>query len=119
MAVPPDDTIKVTPLLTVGLLRVAPEMSASVPPLLTVKPLITPPLNTISPPFNTMTAPPADTVTRGQCDTEIDIDSNLRMCWHDGISGAPTGELYGGYRCGATVGLNSSTAWERVVYQAD
>lgn len=41
-------------------------------------------------------------------------DDALRLSWHSG-----TGATYGGYRCGATRSLNSSTAWERLVYQAD
>lgn len=39
-------------------------------------------------------------------------DDALRLSWHAGQSS-------GGYRCGATRSLNGSTAWERLVYQAD
>src|SRR5262249_20728001 len=48
-----------------------------------------------------------------QCDTE-NVDGDQRLCWHTGLN-----KLAGGYRCGATIGLNASAAWERVIYQAD
>jgi hypothetical protein len=38
----------------------------------------------------------------------------LRLSWH--LSG---GSMHGGYRAGATLGLNSSTDWSRYIYQSD
>ncbi len=54
-----------------------------------------------------------DAVTLSQCDVASTPNSDLRLCWHT-LSTA-----VGGYRCGATTGLNSSTAWERIVFNAD
>jgi hypothetical protein len=53
-------------------------------------------------------------VARSSCDTMGSPDSEKRLCWH--TSG---GTLSGGYRCGTTTGLNSSSTWERLVYHAD
>jgi len=50
-----------------------------------------------------------DTLMLNECDTNSGAD---RLCWH----------LYmgvGGYRCGATTDLNSSPAWDRLIYQAN
>ena len=52
-----------------------------------------------------------ETVSLCGCDTG---NSNQRLCWH-----TMGGKLDGGYRCGATIELNASAAWERVIYQAD
>ena len=41
------------------------------------------------------------------CDTDS-TNGGLRLCWH--------ANNYGGYRCGATTGLNGSSAYTRVVY---
>ncbi len=56
----------------------------------------------------------SDSVSRNSCDTASGSYPSERLCWH--TSG---GSLSGGYRCGTTTGLNSSTAWERVVFHAD
>ena len=50
----------------------------------------------------------ASTPNNNSCDTNT---GGQRVCWHI--------DAVGGYRCGATTSLNSSTAWERVVYHAD
>lgn len=47
-----------------------------------------------------------DTVSRSSCDTN-NINADLRLCWH--TSGG------GGWRAGATTGLNGSIAWEKVL----
>lgn len=52
-----------------------------------------------------------DAVTLNECDVNTATNSNLRLCWHTVAAG--------GYRCGATTGLNASTAWERIVFHAD
>ncbi|MDB6139001.1 MAG: hypothetical protein JWO94_2073, partial [Verrucomicrobiaceae bacterium] len=49
-----------------------------------------------------------DTVTRNQADT-ASVDGDKRLSWHTGLSD-------GGYRAGSTTGLNSSNAYERLVY---
>jgi hypothetical protein len=54
-----------------------------------------------------------DTVSLCSCDTDTS-DGQDRLCWHTG-----GGTINGGYRCGNNVGLNGSTAWERVVLQAN
>jgi hypothetical protein len=55
--------------------------------------------------------PGGEAVTRGSCDT-TNTGSNNRLCWHTGGN-----TINGGWRCGSTTSLNSSTAWERIVYQ--
>jgi len=50
-----------------------------------------------------------DTSNLCNCDTDS-TDPTLRLCWHT--------NNYGGYRCGATQGLNGSNAYTRVVYSA-
>ncbi len=55
-----------------------------------------------------------DSVSRNSCDTGTGVAPTERLCWH--TSG---GSLSGGYRCGSTTSLNSSTAWERVVFSGD
>ncbi|MCB9548300.1 MAG: hypothetical protein H6706_20990 [Myxococcales bacterium] len=50
-------------------------------------------------------------VARNSCDTS-NVQPADRMCWHTG-----DGLINGGYRCGATLGLNDSAAWERVVFR--
>jgi hypothetical protein len=57
--------------------------------------------------------PAGDAVVLNQCDTTTATDSALRLCWHTLTTGSE------GWRCGATTSLNSSTAYERIVYQAD
>jgi len=54
-----------------------------------------------------------DAVTLSECDVATTPNSDLRLCWHT------LNTAVGGYRCGATTGLNSSTAWERIVFHAD
>ena len=51
-----------------------------------------------------------DSVTRSSCDT-ASTNPTYRLCWHTGGSG--------GYRCGATVGLNSATTWQKVIYHSN
>ncbi|MCA9545788.1 MAG: hypothetical protein KC613_15395, partial [Myxococcales bacterium] len=46
-------------------------------------------------------------LSRGECDTSDD-GGETRLCWH-------TINQAGGYRCGATEGLNGDANWERVV----
>jgi hypothetical protein len=58
-----------------------------------------------------------DPIIRDSCDVAADQDPgpnpDLRLCWHtEGNS------LDGGYRVGATTGLNGSTAYTRYIYQA-
>ncbi|HEX6244793.1 MAG TPA: hypothetical protein VFZ61_27930, partial [Polyangiales bacterium] len=55
-----------------------------------------------------------DTLNRFSCDVDTSGANTERLCWHTG-----GGNLNGGYRCGTTMGLNGSTAWERLVYQAN
>jgi hypothetical protein len=50
-----------------------------------------------------------DSVNKNNCDTLESGANDERLCWH-----LLVGE--GGYRCGATENLNSSTAFERIVY---
>lgn len=64
-------------------------------------------------------APLGDGITRNSCDTQDSsinangVDGALRLCWHtDGD------KLQGGWRCGYNDVLNSSTAYERVLFQA-
>lgn len=65
-------------------------------------------------------APQGDAITRNSCDTQdssIDvngIDGDLRLCWHTG------GDfIQGGWRCGLNDVLNSSFAYERLLFQAN
>jgi len=53
------------------------------------------------------------TVYRNSCDTESG-DAEQRLCWHTSAS-----RVTGGWRCGSTTSLNSSSDWERLVYTAD
>jgi hypothetical protein len=52
-----------------------------------------------------------DTVSRNTCDTGS-ADPAYRLCWH-------TGQGVGGYRCGASAGLNSDMTTERVIYHSN
>jgi len=52
----------------------------------------------------------ADTVSRNSCDTGA-ANAGTRLCFHTG-----GGNINGGYRCGADLGLNGSGAFERVLY---
>ncbi len=54
-----------------------------------------------------------DPVSLNECDVAGAPNNDRRLCWHTLSSGV------GGYRCGATSGLNFSTAWERIVFHAD
>ncbi|MGH7851529.1 MAG: IPTL-CTERM sorting domain-containing protein [Thermodesulfobacteriota bacterium] len=51
-----------------------------------------------------------DSVEKDNCDTDTSGANDERLCWHlDG----------GGFRCGVTTFLNSSTDFERIVYSAN
>ena len=50
-----------------------------------------------------------DTVSKNNCDTDNSGANDERLCWHLNDDG--------GYRCGAVVDLNGSTAFQRVVFQ--
>lgn len=52
-----------------------------------------------------------DAVTRNSCDT-MGTNAALRLCWH-------TGQGVGGYRAGATLGLNGDPTWTRRVLVDD
>ncbi|MGE0614823.1 MAG: pentapeptide repeat-containing protein [Bacteriovoracia bacterium] len=54
-----------------------------------------------------------DTLQRNSCDVGTN-QPEKRLCFH-----TQNQNLSGGYRCGATVGLNSSTAYERVFLKAN
>lgn len=54
-----------------------------------------------------------DAVNKNSCDIGS-TDPEQRLCWH-----AASGNLFGGYRCGTNLGLNTSTAWQRVVLHRD
>lgn len=62
-----------------------------------------------SPTYSWGFAGAGDSVSRSSCDVG-GTNADYRLCWH-------TDEWSGGYRVGATEGLNNSTDWERVVYQ--
>ena len=68
-------------------------------------------------------APGGAVITQTSADT-TDFSDPLRLSWHTdpapgGDSSAdPAATLHGGWRSGATTGLNSSTTWERVVLTA-
>ncbi|UJR18859.1 hypothetical protein I4U23_021987 [Adineta vaga] len=53
-----------------------------------------------------------DTATRGICDTGS-TNAIYRLCWFTG------GYVGGGYRCGASTGLNSDVNWERIIYHSN
>lgn len=55
-----------------------------------------------------------DTVMKEECDIDATGKNNQRLCWHVGTEGT-TGQFAGGYRCGATEGLNDSADYERVL----
>jgi hypothetical protein len=57
-------------------------------------------------------APSGDAVSRDSCDTSS-TDGASRLCWSTG-----SGLLTAGWRCGTSQGLATSTAYERLVYQA-
>lgn len=54
---------------------------------------------------------PGDGVSRNSCDTASGAHREARLCWH-----TSAGNINGGYRCGASTGLNASALWERLVY---
>jgi len=54
-----------------------------------------------------------DGVQRNSCDV-ANINPENRLCWHTGGDA-----ITGGYRCGATTGLNGSVAWERMLFHAN
>ncbi|MEW6146202.1 MAG: hypothetical protein AB1598_14410 [Thermodesulfobacteriota bacterium] len=51
-----------------------------------------------------------DSVIKDSCDVDESGANDERLCWHSNE---------GGYRCGATLELNSSTDFERIVYTSD
>jgi hypothetical protein len=53
-----------------------------------------------------------DTASLNSCDTATTGTAAGRVCFHTGIA-------VGGYRCGTNTSLNSSTAFERIVFHAD
>lgn len=65
-------------------------------------------------------APQGDAINRGSCDTLASSfggpgpHGDQRLCWHTG-----SGNIDRGWRCGTTIELNGSTAFERVIFQAD
>ena len=61
-------------------------------------------------------AKPGDAVNKNQCDVATGTNPEQRLCWHT-LGAGPS--LSGGFRCGATTGLNGSTAWQRVVLHRD
>lgn len=54
-----------------------------------------------------------DSVSLNSCDTDGSGAVDERLCFHI----TPSDSSYGGYRCGTDVGLNSSTAYERLFFQ--
>ena len=55
-----------------------------------------------------------DTISRDECDVDTSGANNQRLCWHT-LGG--NGSLSGGFRCGADEDLNSSAAFERLIFQ--
>ena len=51
-----------------------------------------------------------DVPQNNSCDV-ANGNSQFRMCWH-----ASGGNLSGGYRCGATTGLNGDRTWDRIIF---
>ena len=66
-----------------------------------------------SPNYSWGFAPGGQPVTRGSCDT-TNTGNNDRICYHTGA-----GNMNGGWRCGSATGLNSSVAYEKVIYTAN
>lgn len=58
-------------------------------------------------------APQSASIIRSSCDVQDGLDDQ-RLCWHTN-----GGNFSGGYSCGENKGLNSSTSYERIIYQAD
>ena len=54
-----------------------------------------------------------DTVSRNSCDT-ANTNPQDRLCWH-----TSAGNINGGYRCGATTGLNNNAQWERLIFTSN
>jgi hypothetical protein len=57
--------------------------------------------------------PAGENVIRSPCDVAAPANGN-RLCWNLG-----GGNIKGGYRCGSNTGLNSSTAFERLIFKAN
>jgi hypothetical protein len=57
---------------------------------------------------------PGDGMSRSSCDVASGSYPDRRLCWH-----ASSDQIQGGYRCGTATGLNSSSSYERVIFQAD
>ncbi|HVY56045.1 MAG TPA: IPTL-CTERM sorting domain-containing protein [Thermodesulfobacteriota bacterium] len=51
-----------------------------------------------------------DSVDKDNCDVDTSGANDERLCWHLNV---------GGYRCGETMELNSSSSFERIVYTAN
>ncbi len=58
-------------------------------------------------------APMGIPVDKYSCDVDATA-GGLKLCWHTGNA-----SINGGYRCGVTMGLNGSTAYERLIFHAD
>jgi len=56
-------------------------------------------------------APAGLAVNKNSCDIET-ASQGQRMCWHTSANA-----MLGGYSCGTNIQLNSSTAFEKVIYQ--
>jgi hypothetical protein len=65
-------------------------------------------------------APAGDIITRDSCDTQdsgvesTGVHGELRLCWHTGDN-----VIKGGWRCGRDENLNTSVAFERLLFQAE
>lgn len=65
-------------------------------------------------------APQGDPISRTSCDTVASSfnpsgpDPDQRLCWH-----SSSGSIQGGWRCGTADSLNSSSAYERLVFETD
>jgi hypothetical protein len=55
-----------------------------------------------------------DAISRTSCDTLTTGANSKRLCFH-----TVGGTIVGGYRCGATRGLDGSSAWEKVILHRD
>jgi hypothetical protein len=53
-----------------------------------------------------------DPIIRNSCDV-ASSNASERLCWHTHRNSV------GGWRCGTTTSLNSSNAWEKLIYHAD
>jgi hypothetical protein len=58
-------------------------------------------------------APQGESINRLSCDTAT-ANGGGRLCWNTSL-----GNLNGGYRCGTSVKLSQSAAFERLIFEAD